>query len=202
MTFRLIGMLDSPYVRRVAISMKWMEIPFQHEAVSVFRHFDHFSSINPLVKAPTLVTPAGEVLMDSSVILPYLETLVPPERRLMPAGARAAREVGVALTAMEKAVQVYYEYTLRPENMRHAPWLERVSGQMRRAFQELGGLVGDGEHWLHGSRPLQPDFCIAVAWTFVQHVLPEQMPAGDHPALVRFAARAEALPAFRDTPLE
>ena len=198
---RLIGMLDSPYVRRVAISMKWMGLPFTHEAVSVFRHFDHFASINPLVKAPTLVTSTGEVLMDSTVILQYLDTLVPPERRLMPPGARAAREVGVALAAMEKAVQVYYEYTLRPEDMRHHPWLERVSGQMQRAFGELETLVGDGQHWLHGDKPMQPDLCIAIAWTFVQHVLPGKLSVEEHPALARFTARAEALPAFVDTPL-
>jgi glutathione S-transferase len=199
---RLIGMLDSPYVRRVAISMKWMGLPFTHEPVSVFRHFDLFSSINPLVKAPTLVTPEGEVLMESSVILQYLETLVPPERRLMPAGAHAAREVGVALTAIEKAVQAYYELNLRPEAQRHAPWLDRVTGQMLLAFGALESMVGDGERWLHGDKPLQPDLCIAVGWTFVQHVLPEKIAPADYPGLVRFTARAEALPAFRETPLD
>jgi hypothetical protein len=38
-------MLDSPYVRRVAISLKLLAIPFEHRAVSVFRHFDAFASI-------------------------------------------------------------------------------------------------------------------------------------------------------------
>lgn len=35
---RLIGMLDSPYVRRVAISLKLMQIPFELEQLSVFRN--------------------------------------------------------------------------------------------------------------------------------------------------------------------
>ena len=52
---RLIGMLDSPYVRRTGISLKMMGLAFAHEPVSVFRHYDHFASINPVVKAPTLV---------------------------------------------------------------------------------------------------------------------------------------------------
>ena len=33
---KLIGMLDSPYVRRVAISLRRLGIAFEHEPLSVF----------------------------------------------------------------------------------------------------------------------------------------------------------------------
>ena len=46
---QLIGMLDSPYVRRVAISLQLLGLPFEHRSVSVFRGFDEFSRINPVV---------------------------------------------------------------------------------------------------------------------------------------------------------
>lgn len=42
---RLIGMLDSPYVRRTAISMTFLGVPFRHEAVSVFADFEQFRRI-------------------------------------------------------------------------------------------------------------------------------------------------------------
>ena len=71
---KLIGMLDSPYVRRVAISLKTLDIPFEHASISVFRGFEAFQAINPVVKAPTLVLDDGEVLMDSTLIIDYLET--------------------------------------------------------------------------------------------------------------------------------
>ena len=58
---KLIGMLDSPYVRRVAISLKTLDIPFEHAAISVFRGFEAFQAINPVVKAPTLVLDDGAV---------------------------------------------------------------------------------------------------------------------------------------------
>ena len=51
----LVGMLDSPYVRRVAISLKLMGLPFEHRPLSVFRTYEQFRAINPVVKAPTLV---------------------------------------------------------------------------------------------------------------------------------------------------
>ena len=89
---QLIGMLDSPYVRRVAISMKRMGLPFEHRSISVFRRLPEFQKINPLVKAPTLVCDDGEILMDSTLIIDYLESLVAPDKRLMPAGATARRD--------------------------------------------------------------------------------------------------------------
>src|SRR5258708_10791208 len=110
---RLIGMLDSPYVRRVAVSLKFMRLPFEHESVSVFRHYDTFAAINPVVKAPTLVTDDGTVLMDSALILEYLDRLAAPDQRLAPSGlmdfVRAQRIVGLTLAINEKTVQLVYE---------------------------------------------------------------------------------------------
>src|SRR5258707_15100575 len=74
---RLIGMLDSPYVRRVAISLTLMDVKFTHEALSGFRNWDAFAAINPGVKGPTAGTDDGAVLMDSALILEYAGRLVP-----------------------------------------------------------------------------------------------------------------------------
>lgn len=75
---QLIGMLDSPYVRRVAVSLKVLGIAFDLDQVSVFRHFDKFSSINPVVKAPTFITDDGIVLMDSNLILEHVAEIAAP----------------------------------------------------------------------------------------------------------------------------
>ena len=59
---RLIGMLDSPFVRRVAVCLlEHLRIPFDHEPVSVFTDFEQFRRINPVVKAPTLIGDDGTV---------------------------------------------------------------------------------------------------------------------------------------------
>lgn len=81
---QLIGMLDSPYVRRVAISLKLLGIPFSHQPLSVFRNVEEFSHINPLVKVPTLICDNGEMLIDSTLILDYVENFVSSEKSLMP----------------------------------------------------------------------------------------------------------------------
>ncbi|MFO5730153.1 glutathione S-transferase N-terminal domain-containing protein, partial [Klebsiella pneumoniae] len=36
---KLVGMLDSPYVRRVAISLELYGVAFEHQSLSVFSTF-------------------------------------------------------------------------------------------------------------------------------------------------------------------
>ena len=74
---QLIEMLDSPYVRRVAIALIIGRAPFIHKPISLLRQIDQFSELNPLLKAPTLITDHGAALMDSSVILDYLAGVYP-----------------------------------------------------------------------------------------------------------------------------
>jgi len=44
----LIGMFDSPFVWRVAVSMKLLEIPFEHRNWSVGKDFELIRQFNPL----------------------------------------------------------------------------------------------------------------------------------------------------------
>ncbi|MGS0893309.1 glutathione S-transferase family protein [Burkholderia stagnalis] len=207
---KLIGMLDSPFVRRVAISAKLLDLPFEHESISVFRHFDQFRAANPVVKAPTLVTDDGATLIDSSLIVDYLDHRVEPGRRLLPdaldARLRALVPIGFALAAAEKTVQVVYEQSLRPADKQHAPWIERVLSQLEGAYGALEPLVAAANGWFGGARPMQPDVTVAVAWRFTQFMVADcpvlaRIDPVRYPALAAHSARAEALPAFVETPL-
>ena len=62
---QLIGYMDSPFVRRVAITMQFLGIAYNHRELSIFRDYDEFRAINPMVKVPTLVLEDGQVLIDS-----------------------------------------------------------------------------------------------------------------------------------------
>lgn len=197
---QLIGMLDSPYVRRVAISLRLLDLAFEHKALSVFSTFDAFAAINPVVKAPTLVTDDGVVLMDSTLILEHLERLAAPERSLVPAApadhAKAQRVIGLALAACEKAVQIVYENNLRPAEKRHQPWLDRVHGQLAAALRLVEAEVAGATSWILADRPLQADITAAVATRFVRSRLPDMLTAAVHPSLIALSDRAEALAAF------
>jgi glutathione S-transferase len=197
-------MLDSPYVRRVAITLRMMELPFSHEPLSVFSTYEAFSAVNPVVKAPTLVTNDGIVLMDSTLIIEHLERLVAPEYRLAPtetaAHARAQRVIGLALTACEKTVQIVYERNLRPSEKQHQPWIDRVQAQLKAAYRLLELEISGAQPWLFGSRPLQADITSAVAWRFTQIALPGLIGEDLHPSLAAFSAHAETTESFLSFP--
>lgn len=199
---QLIGMLDSPYVRRVAISLRLLAVPFEHRAVSVFKTFEQFRKINPVVKAPSLVCDDGEVLMDSTLILDYAEALA--GRTLMPSdiGERqhALRIIGLALAACEKTVQIVYERNLRPAEKQHKPWIDRVRGQLLAAYAALE-LEARRKPLDAGSKTInQAGITSAVAWRFTQMMLPEIVTASEHSALRAFSDQAEQLAEFAAAP--
>ena len=202
---KVVGMWDSPYVRRVVVTAKLMELPIETEQVSVFRHFERFAETNPVVKAPTLVCDDGTVLMDSTLICDFLEALAGPGRALMPAGLDARRQalrlIGLALAAMEKCVQIVYERDNRPPDKRHMPWLERVVLQANTAFGLLEEAASYSRPWLLGPSISAADVAVACAWRFGQFYNEREVAAARYPGLAEHSARAEALPAFASTPL-
>ncbi|QIE27102.1 hypothetical protein SBC1_54670 (plasmid) [Caballeronia sp. SBC1] len=203
---KLIGMLDSPYVRRVAICLKLLKLDFEHRPISVFSGFEEFRKLNPVVKAPTLILDDGQSLMDSTLILDYVTatsgsavTSTPEctEDRL-----RATRLTGLALAACEKTVQIVYERNLRPVEKQHEPWIDRVSVQLLAAYAELEAEVALAPLPLDAGRLGQAGVTVAVAWRFTQMMVPKIVVAAEYPKLQSFSAFAEQQPAFESTPPE
>ncbi len=200
---QVIGMLDSPYVRRVAISLQLLGLRFEHQPLSVFRTFTQFHQINPVVKAPTFVCDDGEVLMDSTLILEYAEAVARP-RSLMPSKLQelqhALQVIGLALAACEKSIQIVYERGLRPPEKLHEPWVTRITGQLLAAFGALEEEVIRRPLAVTSSTITQAGVSAAVAWHFTQQMLPEVVPAAAYPSLVALSAKAEALSEFMAAP--
>lgn len=201
---KLIGLYDSPFVRRVAVSMRLYGLAFEHVALSVFRHQDEMRKINPLLKVPMLVLDSGETLLESSLILDYLDGEVPEEKRLTPLRGPERRKVqqqcATALVAVEKAMQIYYDTTLRPKEFSYAPWVARCTEQMHTAFGMMEALPQSAI--LAGAPMTQAEVTTAVVLRFAQYVLPSEFPQGRYTQLEQLSAYCEALPAFVQTPLE
>ncbi|OGB24342.1 MAG: hypothetical protein A3I66_16430 [Burkholderiales bacterium RIFCSPLOWO2_02_FULL_57_36] len=201
---KLIGLYDSPYVRRVAVSMRLQGFSFEHVPLSVFRHQEEMRKINPLLKVPMLVLDNGERLIESTFILDYLDGESPVEKRLVPASGSVRRAIqqqcAIALIAAEKAVQVLYEKALRPEEFSYGPWIARCTAQMHDAFAMLESQPVS--NLLSGAAITQADITVAVVLRFARYVHPDQLSAGRYPRLDQLSDYCEALPAFHDTPLE
>ncbi|MEO8122772.1 MAG: glutathione S-transferase [Burkholderiales bacterium] len=201
---RLVGMLDSPYVRRVAVSFQLLGLRFEHQSLSVFCSYEQFRHINPVVKAPSLVLDDGTVLMDSTLILEYAEGFDAKRRSLMPAAEaerRAAlRTIGLALAACEKSVQIYYERITRPADKAHVPWVQRITAQLLASCSELEAQIVRHPLAADSASIDQAGVTTAIVWHFTQQVLPEVVPGANYPSLQAFSARAEDLPEFIAAP--
>ena len=198
----LVGMLDSPYVRRAAITGTLLEVPFEHRSVSVFRHMEAFRAINPLIKAPTLVTDDGIAISESLLIIQHFEDVA--GRSLRPLDGVARRRdlalTGIGIVAADKAVSVEYERK-RPEAQRYAPWQERIVSQLHTALDLLDTAAKEGE-LTAGPELLPSDIAAAIAWGFCRFVIPEFVPEERWPALAEQARACEALDVFKAWPID
>jgi len=200
---KLIGSMRSPYVRRVAISARFLGIEYTFRELSTFRNKEVFEKINPLLKVPTVICDDETVLVDSSVIIDYMETLA--KRRLLPSTLEAQVKVfrlsGIALIAMEKIVQIIYETEHRPERLQYQDWKDRIEHQLRMSFDLLEGGFAKCSLWVAGDAISQADISTAIVWRFAQEITPEIADAADYPNLSEFSKRAERLEEFSACPL-
>lgn len=204
-THHLLGLFDSPYVRRVAITMTHYGIPFEHASLSVFRHMEQMRPLNPLFKVPMLTLPDGEKLYESAYLLDYLDELAAEKMHavLIPRGGSERRAVlqGIALAmiVIEKSVALVYEWR-RPTELVWPSWVDRLRGQLLDAL-DLIEIQLTGEH-LIGTTLTQADITLAVGVGFIRFTIPDEWPTGRYPRIEAHAARMEALPAFLAVPID
>jgi hypothetical protein len=104
----LIGQYDFPFVCRVAIAMRLYGLHFEHRPWSTFGDGDKIAPYNPLRRVPTLVLDSGEVLIESTAILDYLDELVGPGHAMIaergPERRHALKICALATGLADKAV--------------------------------------------------------------------------------------------------
>lgn len=196
----LIGMLDSPFVRRVAISLTLLDLPFEHRSWSVGKDFDRIREHSPLGRVPVLVLDDGEAVLDSPTILDHLDDRVGPDRALLPArGAprRAAlHAIALAIGAVEKGLQIVGERVFRPADRRHPPYVDRCATQVAgalTALDRLAAAAGD-RPWLAGDRIGQVDITVGCVLAYLRDAVPLDL--APYPTLRARSAGYEALPVF------
>jgi glutathione S-transferase len=203
----LIGMFDSPFVRRVAVSMKLLGVPFEHANWSIGKDFDQIRQINPLGRVPALVLDDGEVLVESSAILDYLDDRAGSEQALLPRTGLPRRQalqvMAIAAGAAEKGVAIVYERAFRPAEKRHQAWVDRCSVQVHGAVQDLETIYAQHSKgaWFLGDTITQADITTCCVFTFLCDALPLTKEQAPYRALHALVERSEALPAFRSTRL-
>ncbi|HXP96384.1 MAG TPA: glutathione S-transferase family protein [Telmatospirillum sp.] len=197
----LIGRNTSPFVRRVAISLRLLGFSYEQKALSTLNDRDAVRAYNPLGRVPALVLDDGETLIDSTPILDYLDQVAGPEHALVPAvGAprrRVLKLVALGLGVAEKTLACYIERNLRPSDKQHQVLLDHFAGQALAGLAALEAVADGG--WLYGERVSQADVTLVAAMEFLRSSWPDLVPVGRFPKLEGLRDRASALPAFAET---
>jgi len=195
----LIGRYASPFVRRVAVSMNYMGIKFEHKALSTASDTDAIKTYNPMAKVPVLITPDGQALVDSAAILDTLCDITPGQK-LLPASGQVRRNIlqqaAIMTNVLDKAVQHVYEPLKRPAEKVHQPFLDGLVDQVAAGLDMLEIMAAKGEI-SSGEQANLAGITIAVGWKFLQRVLPKAALADRHPSLAKHSQICEALPAFK-----
>jgi glutathione S-transferase len=195
----LVGRFLSPFVRRVGVSLNQVGIAFERKILSTATDKSQIEAYNPVGRVPTLELDSGEVLIDSSAILDYLDELAGPAKRLTPASGAERRQVlrivAIALGTVEKAVGATYEMNRRPAEKVHQPWLDQLLAQTSGGLAALeAALTGQ---WFVGDRMTQADVTAVCGYGFIGRAQSMVVPPGRYPRLEQLAARLEAMPAFQ-----
>ena len=181
----LVGQYDSPFVRRVAVTLHHYHMPFERNTISVFSQAKRMQKINPLIRIPSLELASGEILIDSWAILDYLDQLAGPARALTPSNGPERRKVlqVVALAAgtAEKAGAVVYERHFHPGKMLCKEWEERCLDQLHAGLEQLE--KGCGSPWYSDLHMSQADITIGCMLGYLKLRVPEAFPANKYPKL-------------------
>ncbi|WFU16283.1 glutathione S-transferase family protein [Bradyrhizobium sp. CB3481] len=196
----LIGQFDSPFVRRVAIAMRLYGIEFEHKPWSTFGDADKIAAYNPLRRVPTLVLDSGEALIESAMILDYLDDRVGEGKAMIAKSGEARwkhqRICALAMGLGDKGVSLLYERVLRKDKQLEL-WVERCKTQISGVLEvlEKERAAVKAPYW-SGDRIGHADIAVACVLRFVGEAHPPLFDAR-YPALKAHSERCEALPPFQ-----
>lgn len=198
---KLYGSLTSPFVRAARIAAIELELDKEIEFTTTVvkptqPNRGYGEGVNPLRRIPALETESGDIIIDSRVIVEYLNAraggaLVPVEPT---ARIACLNRHAVMCGATEALVSAMYENRLRPEERR---WKDWADDQVDKAAAALDWAERRVEEF-------DAAFDLAgIGLVCLLGYAGFRFPATDwlkkRPALARWSARAASRPSVRDT---
>ncbi len=198
---KLIGSLASPYVRKVRVVLAEKKLDYQIQLENVWSADTSIHLVNPLGKVPCLVMEDGYVMVDSRVIVEYLDTLT-PVCKLLPPNGRERADVknweALADGVIDAGVAVRLERTQRPPELQSAPYIDRHLAKVARGLASLSNRVADSP-WCTGLHYSLADVAVGCMLGWLDFRFPEIDWRTPHPNLARLYDRLHERPSFRDT---
>jgi glutathione S-transferase len=194
----LVGQYDSPFVRRVAVTLHHYHMPFTRQPLSVFGDFKKMGEINPLVRVPALILETGEILIDSNAILDHLDHMAGQVRALTPGHGPERRKVlhacALSTGCSDKVVALYFERHFHDKKAISAELDKRLSSQLTATLLQLEHDCGIP--WFNDSKMTQADVTIGCMLSHLKLRLPEFFPTDKYPKLHALSRHCEMMPEF------
>ena len=199
---KLIGSVNSPYVRKVRIVMAEKKLDYQFAPEDVWGS-DTIPASNPLGKVPCLVMEGGEAVFDSRVIVEYLDSRS-PLARLIPEPNRERTEVrtweALADGILDAAILARLEQTWpgRSAEQRCQAWVDRQMHKVHASVAAISTGLAD-KPWCSGIHLSLADIAVGCALGYVDFRFPQIDWRAPHPNLARLADKLAARQSFIDT---
>jgi glutathione S-transferase len=197
MTLKLYAHPLSSYCWKVLIPLYEHDIPF------TFRQLDidnaevgtEFAAVSPMGRIPVLVDD-GRAIIESSVIVEYLDLRHRGDARLIPVDAEAALTVRMLDRAFDNYVmtpmgQIVFD-RIRPAENRDPYGVEQARALLEKAYGWLDGELS-GRTWAAGEDFSLADCAAAPSLHYADKVRPLR---DGYPTLGAYLDRLEARPSF------
>ena len=200
---KLIGSLASPYVRKVRIVLAEKKLDYAFELENVWVPETRIAQSNPLGKVPCLVMEDGSALIDSRVIVEYLDTLT-PVCKLLPAGGNGRERADIknwealADGILDAGVLMRLERAQRPPELQSDAWIARQHEKVTLGLAALAARLGESVYCA-GKTYTLADVAVGCALGWLSFRFPEIDWRGEHPALARLFDKRSERPSFKDT---
>jgi glutathione S-transferase len=202
---KLVGLYISPFVRRVAIALNVLGMPFEHLPVSVVDGRDVIGRYNGLVRVPSLILDDGDILVDSHQILAELDRLSAPAS-LCVSDAASLRSYGQMIAfltgALEKNVAAFYEQLRRPAHLVWPEWAQQCIDQAIGGIAAAEALAPPSvqqDGFLFEGRLTHADIAAVLAFEAISQRLTPVVAAQRFPRLAALSERLSGTPAFAST---
>jgi len=196
---KLLGTLNSPYVRKARLVLLEKNIPHQFLVDAPREPGSRVARVNPLGRIPALILDDETCVFDSPVIAEYADTLndtpilIPRADAL--ARMRVKRWEALADGIMDSAVLVRTE-RIRPAEKQEADNIVRPNDAITRALAFVSGQLGQRE-WCEGTSITLADLALASALIYLDLRQAERDWRGAHPNLAAWLARISERPSLR-----
>jgi glutathione S-transferase len=197
---KLIGTIQSPFVRKVRIVAAEKRVEYNFEQDSPWKPDTGVNAANPLGKVPVLILEDGTALFDSRVIVEFLDH-ASPISKLIPADHRERIEVrrweALADGILDAGIAVRLE-NQRAAHLRSADWVARNQAKVARGITALNAGL-EGRTWCAGNGYSLADIAVGCCMGWLDFRFPDLGWREQHPHLERLLSKLGERPSFADT---